>query len=1045
MTTQLSKQLVLCRYIVNQFGFDDFEELRDGLSTVKPGYDATGRSYFTGFILGRPKPIDDRSLLGYDETIKGYEERLRRNRAEPFFTFKYFQYLALLFTEFYFDRISENRDAFVLSLNTFKNSNGDFTRIEDFAEFDLKKLAYWMATGSGKTLVMHCNYWQMRRYFNHIENIILITPNDGLSRQHYDSFTKSGIPAKRYTGSEESLKTMDGQVLILEITKLVKDKEGQGVSVDVDYFCESGNLVFIDEGHKGQRSVEKAWKTLREHITRGEGSFTFEYSATFGQIITQRTADLLNEYGKSIVFDYSYRYFYSDGYGKDFAVYNIDAGNEYSEAQTRLLLTAGLLGFYEQLALFEKHSDELRPYNIERPLWVFVGSKVIGGRSSALTKTDEQGMSDVTRIVRFFQYALAASEELQKDIDGILEGRANLVNAEGEDIFERRFEYLKQTRPDVSKILDTVFHGVGGLEACRIKSAEGEIGLRTRLGKTYFAVINIGDVPRYVKKLHDDGITDMQIDDDNFSESLFHEISASASSVNILIGSKKFIEGWNSWRVSSMGLLNMGMSEGPQIIQLFGRGVRLKGRELSLKREGADAPYQVRTLQSISIFGLNASYMNSFLKSIEKEAPDYRDFSVDIRMNREDDWDGKVLTFQPDKEHRLKDVILLLEVSPSILKRVTVDLRTKINVAAGGFNNQVAEDAEMYHDNLLNRFFECIDFNALWMEINRYKLLRGYTNLIIQKEMLNRILKSPGYRILSYEGQIGALEAVSGKVTDIAASVLKDYMKKFYADKEKDYLTQHGGLHPLSAADYPELFPKERKMVVKAPREYADEVEQIVKDMERFYRQDVDDIPTIHFDHHLYSPIAVWKKGKKFQAIKTAPAKLNEGETRFLNHLRIYLRAMADRLKGKEIFILRNLSQRGVGFFMESASFYPDFILWIVEGTKQLIYFLDPKGIRMLGNFNDDKIVFCTRTIQDINESIKERNRRENLEWDVTLNAFILSVSGFDDIRRSWGDAHAEKEDFSRNHILFLDDDKGYLNELFEKVLDDNRGIVSRS
>jgi hypothetical protein len=33
-----------------------------------------------------------------------------------------------------------------------------------------------------------------------------------------------------------------------------------------------------------------------------------------------------------------------------------------------------------------------------------------------------------------------------------------------------------------------------------------------------------------------------------------------------------------------MGLLNIGKGEGPQIIQLFGRGVRLKGKNLSLKR-----------------------------------------------------------------------------------------------------------------------------------------------------------------------------------------------------------------------------------------------------------------------------------------------------------------------------------------------------------------------------------------------------------------------------------------------------------------------------
>ena len=54
----------------------------------------------------------------------------------------------------------------------------------------------------------------------------------------------------------------------------------------------------------------------------------------------------------------------------------------------------------------------------------------------------------------------------------------------------------------------------------------------------------------------------------------------------VLIGSKKFTEGWSSWRVSTMGLMNVGQGEGAQIIQLFGRGVRLKGHCMSLKRSG---------------------------------------------------------------------------------------------------------------------------------------------------------------------------------------------------------------------------------------------------------------------------------------------------------------------------------------------------------------------------------------------------------------------------------------------------------------------------
>jgi len=35
---------------------------------------------------------------------------------------------------------------------------------ESFTEDDLNKLAYWMVTDSGKTLILHLNYYQFLRY-----------------------------------------------------------------------------------------------------------------------------------------------------------------------------------------------------------------------------------------------------------------------------------------------------------------------------------------------------------------------------------------------------------------------------------------------------------------------------------------------------------------------------------------------------------------------------------------------------------------------------------------------------------------------------------------------------------------------------------------------------------------------------------------------------------------------------------------------------------------------------------------------------------------
>ena len=148
------------------------------------------------------------------------------------------------------------------------------------------------------------------------------------------------------------------------------EKRGEGESIPVEAF-HGNNLIFVDEGHKG--SGGEAWRKVRDAL--GETGFTFEYSATFGQALAAARNDvLLEEYGKAIAFDYSYRYFYGDGYGKDFTILNLQ--RETTAELTDMLLLANLLSFYEQQLVFSEQASALRPYNLARPLWTFIGGSV---------------------------------------------------------------------------------------------------------------------------------------------------------------------------------------------------------------------------------------------------------------------------------------------------------------------------------------------------------------------------------------------------------------------------------------------------------------------------------------------------------------------------------------------------------------------------------------------------------------------------------------------------------------------------------------------
>ncbi|MEI6357179.1 MAG: ASPIC/UnbV domain-containing protein, partial [Verrucomicrobiota bacterium] len=89
-------------------------------------------------------------------------------------------------------------------------------------------------------------------------------PNEGLSEQHLIELAASGVPARRFDLNHNGLPWEDGNtVQVIEITKLVEEKRGGGVSVPVEAF-EGRNLIFVDEGHKG--SGGEVWRRYRDAL-----------------------------------------------------------------------------------------------------------------------------------------------------------------------------------------------------------------------------------------------------------------------------------------------------------------------------------------------------------------------------------------------------------------------------------------------------------------------------------------------------------------------------------------------------------------------------------------------------------------------------------------------------------------------------------------------------------------------------------------------------------------------------------------------------------
>ncbi len=1039
----LQQRLLLNRFLCQQLGFEDFKALREKLRDQLEDWDEDGHSHFFHVLKGiSGSKISKDKLAEYDLRIKAHLERINRFR-HPRVQLKYFQYLAVLFTEIYLGLLFNDRERFLAELNGFSEDlqRDAGWKVPPFTEDDLSKIAFWMATGSGKTLIMHINYWQYLHYSKaQPDNILLITPNEGLSRQHLEEFCKSGIPAQHYGSSEDCPPNLfaDGvPVKVIEITKLTERKRGGGLSVEVDAFGPN-NLLLVDEGHRGASG--EVWRQLRAKLA--EEGFTFEYSATFGQIVNGAPSDkrptLLEEYAKSILFDYSYPHFYDDGYGKDYFIINL---SDQTDTFNDWMVLGNLLSFYEQCLVYAKHGEELRPYNLEKPLWVFVGHTVTGGN----TKEDRDSLTDVQEIVRFFDEFLKNRSVWTNRIAQLLAGQSELKDPDGEDLFKDLFGYLRNLGRPAEAIYDDivkqVFHAEPGetLRAVELKAAAGEIGLRAGDKNPYFGVINIGDVAGLMKLLEDQGI---HCEEENISGSLFDRINDPDSTVNILIGSRKFMEGWDSFRVASMGLMNIGKGEGAQIIQLFGRGVRLWGKNRSLKRSkasepnGAPPPSYVGLLETLNVFGIRANYMAQFREYLKQEGvKEFEELTIPVQVQEEFlKHNLQVLRLRNDEAFEEREGVAL-GLDKDI--QVTLDLRPKLEMAKSGDIKEAVKTSGENKAEVLKGLIPLLNWERIYFDLLQFRRLKGLHNLSFTEKTLRGILEQGNYTVLSSDDQL-ALHRFADlrRAEDIALGVLKKYITAFYDRKRREWEREHLQLVTLTSTD-PNLRWNENEegkpyytlKIARERRDFLARVKKLTKQAKQLYQRDVKDFPNIHFDRHLYLPLLL--AHPEIDAM--TPPGLNKGEARFVRDLRDYLQKNKECLRGKEIFLLRNLTRgKGIGFFDTKAGEapYPDFILWVIEDNEQRIAFIDSHGLRMArGGFNDPKI----RLYKEL-EQLSQRLSPVDSGTRVYLTSFIISPTPFEELSRTFGTGQHQKEEFYDNHVLFQEDGSTYIEKLLKAV-----------
>lgn len=1093
-------KLVLNAWMIDQFGVDPLLEHRDAegrtllpirklshaiLDEDKEGLHVDGRHRFFHELNANwpaTAPVIAAQLASYEDNIlahtKALNDRRQAHGLRPI-VWKYYQWLSLLFAERYLDLFFHQPTRLLDSLNDFLARFNDWrmnaklpTAIESFTVSDLNRLCYQNATGSGKTLLMHANVIQFRHYAkasdreNEFSRSVLVTPNESLTDQHLREMALNGLASQRFRADLLGAPNL-GRVDVIEITKLGEVRRENTVAVSE---FGDNNLLLVDEGHRGLGSEEETGWLKRRAAIAARG-FVFEYSATFAQAVAAAGSETITQtYAKSVLFDYSYRYFYADGFGKDYSILNLAQEG----TNTRRYLTACLLAYFQQLRLYDREALALRHFHLEKPLWVFVGGSV--SKPGSPNQDEKAAIADVAKIVLFLGEFLADPATSKQDIKLLLiqSGAANgMVDANGNDIFGNCFPVLQaMLHGDTSTdeiyrlILAEVFQAKtsGVLRITRIKGDSGEIHLRVGHAEHPFGLINVGDAKGLADHIGEQIPADkVEIADSEFDDRpLFAEASDSQSPVNILIGAKKFIEGWDCWRVSTLGLMHVGKSEGSQIIQLFGRGVRLKGFDWSLKRSSrctrvnVPRPANIQWLETLQVFGIEAEFMQRFRDYLAEEGlpGNERKEVIEMPMHTTRDFGNRLKMLRPKrkkdngKEYDFKlDAplpILKLPLPPKLLvRRVELDWYPRIEAMAVG-KAIVAQTTTKQTQQFRSHQLALVDWDAVFFELEAFKRVRGFENLLIQRQDLPLLFAdgtSGWYSLYAPDSVMQPRAWAEVKQWQvIVTTLLKRLMESLFNYYVDAFFERRLEYRELTADDENLPQPGERWQVVVDTNETAlvTDLKQLASDVEKLAQaiKKLGKADALHEEPkssgnpprallggiHLYSPLLHMPDGTAATSrIKVLPVALKDSEFRFVKDLHAYLAASEAAYMGKEFFLLRNKARGGgIGFF-EAGSFYPDFILWVLDGSKQHIAFIEPHGLIHEGP-SSPKVQFF-KTIKDIESRLADKS--------VTLSSYVISPTRMGDLQK-WG--ITTLDGFSALNVLLMQDDTEYAKRLIEGV-----------
>ncbi|GHS39266.1 helicase [Helicobacter pylori] len=786
----------------------------------------------------------------------------------------------------------------------------------------INRLAFYMATGSGKTIVIikliELLSVAMGMGLIPKKNIMFFSANENLIKQFEKEIEKYNRGKdfskqidfknlKKVTHKDFHRAPKDSFIKQIALfyyrADLMNDEESKENLLNYkDYWDNGENYVILDEAHKGNKSESKRQAIFSLLSLKG---FLFNFSATFTE-----ESDLITS-----VYNLSVGEWVKLGYGKESVLLkknNLNAFKDLKDLNDRekeiaLLKALLLLGmqkryktegyFHDPLMLVFTHSVNVKNSDAEI-FFKTLACVIENDDGNDFVKAKE----DLLEELKDPEFLFSANKDKDYKIKVFKEGLKSMD-----------FKGLKE---------EVFYANSGHIEVIINPKNNQEIAFKLNTSDKVFCLIRIGDITEWICEK----LKSVKVVSKNLSfkeESYFSQIDR--SSINILVGSRTFETGWDSTRPSVILFLNIGLDDDAKklVKQSFGRGVRIESVKNQRQRLAyldideaikKDLKPNAAMLETLFVIPTNHASLEAILK-IQKESEN--------RGENRGSWREITLEKTPIK-HALfvpcyrKEPTSILELSPN---------------ASFKMSEKNFKDLKEYFNLMSEKHF------ILKHEIYDPK---DYTQLkeMIQTKHFKKVstwhYKDLDYMIAEIKGKLYPNQKVPKDEFNTLDSEKIVHFKriKVKADKKEELVKKIQEVKEYAPLD------KERIKIAQG---------EIDLDDTEKHKQDktfkVDGAELLKLKEHYYTPLIKAKDCDWLKHVVKVKSEIDflqelqdQETTKTLqeNYDFWAFSKIDEHLDNLFIPYINNVAER---------HFFPDFIFWLQKGDTQIICFIDPKGI----------------------------------------------------------------------------------------------------